>query len=134
MAGVLYLRDPETGEFVPVPTLVGPPGPGVPAGGTAGQVLVKSGEADYAAEWRENDASKLGGKGPEYYASDTSKVNQAGWTPNKYLGTNASGEVVEKNTPDSPTHKSFIVADLTTLTVEGAIRRAEQEMDFTNTL
>lgn len=77
------------------------------------------------------DSAKLGGKGPEFYASETSKVNQAGWTPNKYLGTNASGEVVEKNTPDSPTHKSFLISDLTTLTVEGAIRRAEQEMDFT---
>ena len=77
------------------------------------------------------DSAKLGGKGPEYYASETSKVNQAGWTPNKYLGTNASGEVVEKNTPDSPTHKSFRISDLSTLTVEGAVRRAEQEMDFT---
>lgn len=102
---------------------------------TADQVILADGSrlekdrkiiADSAA-----DSAKLGGKGPEYYASETSKVNQAGWTPNKYLGTNASGEVVEKNTPDSPTHKSFHISDLTTQTVEGAVRRAEQEMDFT---
>lgn len=57
MAGVLYIRDPVTGEFAPVPVLVGPqgaPGAGVPAGGTAGQVLVKSGEADHETKWADN--------------------------------------------------------------------------------
>lgn len=54
MAGVLYIRDPVTGEFAPVPVLVGPPGPGVPAGGAEGQVLVKSGEADYETKWADN--------------------------------------------------------------------------------
>lgn len=55
MAGVLYIRDPGTGEFAPVPVLVGPQGeagPGVPAGGAAGQVLVKSGGADYETKWQ----------------------------------------------------------------------------------
>lgn len=47
----------------------GEPGQGVPEGGRPGQVLRKAGTEDYNAAWAENDAAKLGGKGPDEYAS-----------------------------------------------------------------
>lgn len=44
-------------------------GNGLPAGGTAGQVLTKSGTADYAAEWQEPTGG--GGSGAEKFAHIT---------------------------------------------------------------
>ena len=48
------VRDPTTQQFSDLAALrggQGPTGPGVPAGGTDGDVLVKSGSADYSGEW-----------------------------------------------------------------------------------
>lgn len=38
-------------EYIPLPGVRGEAGPGVPAGGTAGQVLAKTSNADYATRW-----------------------------------------------------------------------------------
>lgn len=38
-------------EYIPLPGVRGEAGPGVPAGGTAGQVLAKSSSTDYATTW-----------------------------------------------------------------------------------
>lgn len=47
----------------------GPAGEGVPAGGTANQVLVKQSGTDYETKWADNNAIKLGGKAPTYYTN-----------------------------------------------------------------
>ena len=72
MSGILNIRDPNTGKFTPVTAIAGV---GVPAKGTTGQILTKISDADYDTQWKENDASKLGGKTPEEYATAES-VNQ----------------------------------------------------------
>lgn len=66
MSGILNIRDPNTGKFTPVTAIAGV---GVPAKGTTGQILTKISDADYDTQWKENDASKLGGKTPEEYAT-----------------------------------------------------------------
>jgi hypothetical protein len=43
-----------------VPGVQGPPGEGIPSGGTVNQVLVKTSSADYDAEWSEVTSAMLG--------------------------------------------------------------------------
>lgn len=103
-------------------------GSGVPAGGTAGQTLVKKSETDGDAQWSDIDlsditcedndvdevgnvigvdADTLGGKLPSEYASAESvtqlsqqKANQGGWTPNKIIGTDSDGNLVAQDQPE----------------------------------
>ena len=44
-------QNPQSVDLTGPQGATGPAGPGVPTGGTAGQVLTKSGNADYAAGW-----------------------------------------------------------------------------------
>lgn len=43
-----------------IPGVQGPPGEGIPSGGTANQVLVKTSSADYVTEWSEVTSAMLG--------------------------------------------------------------------------
>ena len=58
-----------TGEQGPQ-GLPGPTGPGVPTGGTTGQVLSKSGDGDYETEWKDVESSG-GGVSRVYYLNAT---------------------------------------------------------------
>ena len=59
----------DTGEQGPQ-GLPGPTGPGVPTGGTTGQVLSKSGDGDYETEWKDVESSG-GGVSRVYYLNAT---------------------------------------------------------------
>lgn len=87
---VMYIRNEQTGEFEPVPSLVGPQGPPGANGGGAGTVTSVNKVAPDAAGnvtltaadvgalpsgGTAKDSEKLGGKAPEYYAKQET-VNQ----------------------------------------------------------
>lgn len=72
MAGVLKIKDPATGIFIPISKIPGPQGPqgekgnagpqgdpgaGVPSGGSANQVLVKATSNDYDTAWKTESIS-----------------------------------------------------------------------------
>lgn len=50
MAAVIKVKN-EQGNWVDIPAIIGPVGPGVPVGGTEGQLLVKSNDNPYVSEW-----------------------------------------------------------------------------------
>ena len=73
---------------------VGGIGVGVPAGGTTGQVLVKTSAADYATAWGSNqpilaNTSYLQG----YRADGTTPQNLIGMTPTNYVGLGGDTEL-----------------------------------------
>ena len=76
MKNVLKIKNPETGEFEPIAAISGADGApgangqGVPTGGTAGQILRKTGSGDYEAAWNDKagDSEKLGGVAAAQYA------------------------------------------------------------------
>lgn len=79
------VRDPTTQQFSDLAALrggQGPTGPGVPAGGTNSDVLVKDGAADYAARWT-NTPTQMGSLA---YIETTSSVSkQGGYKQGDYL-------------------------------------------------
>lgn len=68
-------------EYIPLPGVRGDAGPGVPAGGTTGQVLAKSSNTDYATTW----VNQSGGGGTSDYTDLTNKpsINDVTLSGNK---------------------------------------------------
>ena len=90
---VVDIVDPQTVVTVLEATtgLQGIPGPGVPAGGTSGQVLAKSSGTDYATGWV--DQSGGGGTmlGVPVYMQQTTPAG-SGWL---WFKTDVSGNVID---------------------------------------
>ena len=91
------------GNAVPVDAgeaVQGPPGPGVPAGGSPGQVLTKKTSADYNTQW----SDPTGGETGDIYSTEETVVGR--WIDGKPLYR----RVLEVTTPSSST--STLVAEL----------------------
>ena len=67
-------------------------GRSLPAGGSAGQVLAKSGSTDYAVGWVDAASGGGGGSGVPVYVQET---EPAAASPYLWYRTNASGQVVD---------------------------------------
>lgn len=79
----IWYTDPSSSQWVQIN--VGPPGPtgqGVPAGGTAGQVLAKISSVNYATQWVDQTGGSGGGGIPEAPSDGVSygRMNAA-WNP-----------------------------------------------------
>ena len=59
-----------------------PPGQGIPAGGTTGQVLTKKSDANYDAEWSDPTGDGSGEDGG-YYEPAVNAAGDLSWTPSK---------------------------------------------------
>lgn len=75
---ILHFDDTHTMDIGAVIGPPGPAGPGVPAGGTAGQVLTKSSDEDYKTEWK--DASASGGLSSDEKAKILSLFKNTAYT------------------------------------------------------
>lgn len=82
----------QSGVKIQVPTVAGPQGatgpagPGVPAGGTVGQVLKKSGSGDYETNWEDPSGGLPSGGNPYEVLALNSSGNPA-WIKNRYIGS-----------------------------------------------
>ena len=102
-------------------------GEGIPEGGTTGQVLTKNSDSDGDASWKnpsavsdeqvktavdnyleenpvqggitEEQEQQLEQNTQDITDLKNVKVNKGGWAPNKYLGTDSGGNIIEKDAP-----------------------------------
>lgn len=88
------------GSTVDAGKVAGPPGPGLPASGSSGQLLAKAGPADYAAEWI--DAGELALQPPKSYAGPSPIPLITRSTDKIYVDFEGDTALSGTPSPDSP--------------------------------
>lgn len=88
--------------------LPGPTGPGVPTGGTIGQVLSKSGDSDYETEWKDVEGGSTLNNFKEVTATTENKINFNDFTePGVYFLNDIKGNAF--NSPDSSMRNCVLI-------------------------